>query len=273
MIMVGRAGCNMILCVSILCPARQKGNQWLGSEVGSWEWLEVLWGAYGEVKWSLKFVNFVWFRRQWSPSSTCSSCYLPARRGVRSATRRSKPRLFEAVYRTISSWTWRTAPDRPQGIIHFLIRTRNLTHHMRACCSWQHLLVRPSNVISSMETAEYRDWATADSDKRWTLSAWMVFVFSRYLTLLFVDMRTIYSTLPLILYSNSLVLIGFTRIVFRWVFALDIWFKHVDRAYSSAVASTTKWIVTTTNPSYPKLLAVRRHMATWPATTWPGTQR
>ena len=97
----------------------------------------------------------------------------------------------------------------------------------------------PSHVISSMETAQYKDWATADSDKRCPICLDDVCVFSRYLTLSSLRCERFCSTHPLILCSNSLiVLIGFTGIVFRWVFCS----RYLAKNLLTGVCTLQQWL-------------------------------
>lgn len=95
-----------------------------------------------------------------------------------------------------------------------------MTHHTRACCSWQHPLVRPNRgrrlaMLYLLWRLQNIKIGLRQIAINVALSAWMMFVFSRYLICSSLTCEQFCSTLPLILCSNSLiVLIGFTGIVF-----------------------------------------------------------
>ena len=118
-------------------------------------------------------------------------------------------------------------------------RTRNSIHRTRACCSWRHPLVRPNRGRRlAMLFPRWRLHSTKIGLRQIAinvaLSAWMMFVFSPViLPCSSLTCERFCSTRPLILCSNSLiVLIGFTGIVFRWVFCSRYLVKkHADGAY------------------------------------------
>ena len=140
-------------------------------------------------------------------------------------------------------------------------RTRNLIHRTRACCSWQHLLVRPNR--GRRLAMLYRRWRLHSTKIglrqiaiNVALSAWMMFVFSS-LPCSSLTCERFCSTRPLILCSNSLiVLIGFTGIVFRWVICCRYWARNMltERILFSNGLEGQALVLFVVNPSTGPLL-------------------